>query len=106
MTNEDKITLTREQWDAFYREGNCTEQCYPSFDSLKANVEKPKRRRGTIEGWPAIEIFPDDIGPMTREEARERIKNAWAKAIPYGIGCTVLDGCCEDLLKALGLGEE
>lgn len=129
MSKEETITLSRDQFIEWVRDFEEWTGQNPgmSFDSLKAHVEKaslPKRRRfnlqsdgnGYVTGVQiagetgstpqgaaiyAVGVFPDDIGPMTKDEAREWVTKAFYMAFPKPNPVNGL----EDLLKALGLGE-
>lgn len=72
----DKIEITREQFNRWFNDLNDPTRGLPnSFDSLKAFVEKPKRR----------EVLPGDLPPMTKEEAREWVENL-IEALGWGDG--------------------
>lgn len=128
--DKETITLSRDQFIEWVRDFEEWTGQNPgmSFDSLKAHVEKaslPKRRRfnlqsdgnGYVTGVQiagetgstpqgaaiyAVGVFPDDIGPMTKDELRAQLETAWdesgGKAM-YGTGWL------SRLFKALGLGE-
>ena len=119
---EDKITLTREQYESWAGKGGSY-----NFDSLKAFVEKPKWRKVRREfylepnkepgahdfhvtnvlylsnGKPYIhvrEAFPGDI-LKTKEEAREWVLDGFRKAGYVREDFSV----AQETIKALGLAE-
>jgi hypothetical protein len=87
----------------------------PNFwDSLKAFVERSKRRRyegvtSVIVGASGyafnppitvVQVLPDDLQAMTKEEARWRVTKAWFEALGHGTGPTF-----DKFMEALGLAE-
>lgn len=122
---EDKITLTREQFEDWRNQNGVVVTTYDhscDFDSLRAHVSKPKRREWWIDGSPmevigtwnylsmptsptavhVREVFPNDIGPYTKEEARRWVLDAWHSNMWDSVE---IRESLPGFLKALGLGE-
>lgn len=97
----DSITLSKEQFEAWY-ETLFAKDDVSAFDSLKAFVEKPKRRDWVLESPEGkiyfLEELPGDI-LMTNDEAVKWVTDSWNKMHPQQ------QVSLRSILGALGLGE-
>jgi hypothetical protein len=122
MTDEDKITLTREQWGAFVKNRPGLKS---HFDDLKAHVKKKERREwrhvreiytreinddgisscglGGLGGIHVREVFEGDI-LKTKEEARNWLRRGM-EVLPNTVFDHVGNTLFNKYMEALGLGE-
>lgn len=114
----DSITLTKEQFEAWFIARKSGAGPFSGFadcfDSLKAFVEKPKRRDWVLESPEGkiyfLEELPGDVGPMTNDEAVKWVMDALHKmyeSTTFKQFARRLDYTPKefeiDILKALGL---